>query len=237
MNATKVSKTAAKLQSTNNYELFVQSEFNRDLRPGGVESLKKSMKENGYIPAYPIHCVRGEGAKLTIKAGHHRFEAAKSLGIAVYYVISDDLAAIHNLERVANAWSIKDYIKSHARAGSESHLAILEYSGRTGISLGQCASLLAGECACSGNVVDKVKNGTYELKPNKHAEDVALLVCGLRDIGVKFYANAQLVAALSTVSFLDEFDCKVFLHRAATNLNLLIKQKTTWRLCRMPLGR
>lgn len=213
-----------KLQVTTNYEMFVQSEFNRDLR--GLDKLRKSMQKHGFIPAYPLHCVKGAGGKLVIKAGHHRYEVAKSLGIEIYYIISEDMAAIPELEESSNKWSMLDFVKSFARAGSEAHLAVMEYSSRTGISVGQAISLLGGECANSHNLQNKARNGTYEVKPNEHSAKVESVVIGLRGIGVKFYANAQLVAAVSTVCWLDEFDVKIFLHRAATHAHLLVKQSS-----------
>jgi len=213
-----------KLQSTSNYDLFVPSEFNRDLR--SLKALKESMKKHGYIAAHPLHCIKGPGGKLIIKAGHHRFETAKSLGIPIWYVVCDDQSEIPELEGTLREWSFKDYITSYARAGSADHLAIIEYTQRTGISHRQAASLLSGECATSGNVAKKVKRGGYSLKPNSHSEKLATIVTGLRDIGVPFYNNSNFVSALSSVSWLNEFDQKTFLHRSAGNLHLFVKQST-----------
>lgn len=217
-------KSVPKLQTTANHDLFVQSEFNRDLR--GLDALRKSMKKHGFIAAYPLHCIRGAGGKLVIKAGHHRYAVAKELGIPVFYVVSEDRATIPETEMASHAWTLNDYVKSYARAGSEAHLAITAYAERTGIKFSQAASLLGGECANSSNMTDRVKSGTFQLKEGGHAEKVAEVVIGLREIGVSFATNASLVGAISCVCWLPEFDTKKFLHRSAVNLHLFVKQST-----------
>jgi ParB-like nuclease domain len=217
-------KSLPKLQSTANHEQFVQSEFNRDLR--GLDALLKSMRKHGFIAAYPLHCTKGANGKLVIKAGHHRFEAAKTLGIPVYYVVSEDNASIAETEMTANVWNLNDYVKSYARSGSDSHLSIIEFSEKTGIKYGQAASLLAGNCADSHNVANKVKDGSYSTKDRLHADKVGSVVIALRDIGVAFANSSNMVGALSSVCWLVEFDAKKFIHRAATNTHLFVKQAT-----------
>jgi len=219
-----VNKSLPKLQYSANHEMFVESEFNRDTR--NLDSLTKSMKKHGYIAAYPLHCIRGVSGKLVIKAGHHRFKAAKQLGIPVYYVVSDDSATIPETEMASNAWSFVDFVKSYARSGSEPHIAITAFAERTGISFVQAASLLGGECANSHNMSPKVKSGTFEVKESTHTDKVAAVVVGLRGMGVPFAANRNMVGAISSVCWLDEFDIKKFLHRAANNLHLFVKQST-----------
>lgn len=70
----------AKLLSTKDYSRFELCQFNRSVAK--TKNLRDSMKEHGFIPAYPIHCTL-KGGKLQIKAGHHRFEVAQELGLAV----------------------------------------------------------------------------------------------------------------------------------------------------------
>ena len=215
---------AVKIQSTTNYEMFELCAFNRDVKK--LDNIKESMRKHGFIAAYPLHCSVGPRGKLFVKAGHHRLECARQLGIAVYYVVCDDEASVHDLERASRAWTYRDFVESHARAGSVSHTVIDEYSRRTGVSLKQATSMLGGESAASGNLQGRVKDGTYVLKDSFHAEKVGSVVMAVRSVGVAFAANANFVSAISSCCWLSEFNTDVFIHRVATNLHMMIKQST-----------
>ena len=65
------------LAVTNNSGKFELCSFNRDLDK--TQRIEESMKKHGYIPAYPIHCVKNGTGKFKIKAGHHRFYVARKL--------------------------------------------------------------------------------------------------------------------------------------------------------------
>ncbi len=214
----------ASLHATKNYRLFELCAFNRDVRKLGP--LRESMKQHGWIDAYPMHVVRNGDNKLKIKAGHHRFVVAQDLGIAVKYVVCDDTATIHELERGTRPWSMEDYLNSQCRLGSPAFLAIKEYSERTGIGYNQAASLLAGESASSGNQTRRVKDGTFDLGPQDHANAVAEIIVKCRDMKIPFAAHSNFVAAVSCVLRVPEFDAKTFIHRLSLNIGMAVKQAT-----------
>jgi hypothetical protein len=214
------------IHATKKYNLFDLSDFNRDISQKRVKQLMASFEKHGWIEAYPIHCVRGSDGRLKIKAGHHRFVAARALGIAVLYIVCDDEATLPELEKSNPAWSFIDYLKAYARVGSADHQAVLDYSERTGIGIGQSASLLAGECASSSNQSKRVKNGSYKLGPQDHANRVAYLVMSTKEIGVPFATHPLFVSAISCVSKIPEFNPQTFLQRLATMPSLATKQAT-----------
>lgn len=214
----------AKIQQTDNYEMFEVSVFNRDVKRIG--NLKESMKRNGYIPAYPLHCVRGGRGKLVVKAGHHRLESAKSLGLQVYYIVCEDGASIHELEKATNPWKFKDFILSHARAGSESHILISELHKKSGIAMSQITSMLSGGSANSHNSSDQAKDGNFVVKDIARTESVCDTVSRLRELGVKFATSQGMVGCLSNLTWVDEFEPDIFVHRVSVNLHMMIKQAT-----------
>jgi len=213
------------MHCTKNYSLFELCEFNRDLH--NLSTLKESMKQHGYIPAYPLHVVRNGNGKLKIKAGHHRFEAAKALGIGVYYVICEDTASVFQLEESGpGEWNFGDFFGGHVRKGEAAHLIVKEYSERTGIGLAQSAALLANESGSSGNQNKYVKAGTYETKDTAHAEKVASAIIGCRNLKVSFATLSNFVSAVGSICRLDEFDVSVFLKRIEVNPSMMRKQAT-----------
>ncbi len=215
---------SAKLTATKNYDLFDLTDFNRDVKK--IKKLEASMKKHGYIPAYPLHCTRKDNGRLSIKAGHHRFDVAKSLGLPVFYVVCEDTSEIPELEASTNYWKFNDYLVSHCRMGSKPHLLIAEYVKITGISPSQVASMLAGGSASSANQNKRVVSGTFEVKSTEHLDAVVRLVLGCKEMGIKFATQQVYVSALSAVTWLPEFDAATFLHRAAKNPGMCVKQAT-----------
>jgi len=215
---------SAKIQSTASYEIFEVCSFNRDVRK--LDSLIESMRKHGFIPAYPLHCRSGKRGKLLVKGGHHRLESAKRLKLPVFYVVTDDDCSVHELEKATRPWSYEDFVLSHARDGSSAHVAIMEFSKRTGISLGQATSMIGGESAVSRNLTAKAREGRLQIKDSSHAESVGKIVVSMKSSGVAFSTHVNLVSAISSVIYVKEFEPDVFCHRVATNMHMMVKQAT-----------
>lgn len=221
-NGSHKSDVTPKLQSTSNYGLFQQNTFNRDVQ--SIAKLVESMKKHGYIAAYPIHCIKDASGKLIIKAGHHRFEAARSLGLAVLYIVCEDAATVSELERATRPWSVADYVMSHARSGLVDFISLIDFSERTGIGFSQAAAMLSGGSAHSHHCGAKLKSGEFRIKNTEHAEKVGRVVTSLRSMQIQVKNIAAFVGALSMCIWLDEFDVDVFLSRVACNPGMFIKQ-------------
>ena len=65
---------------------------NRKENPGHIESLAESMRQNGYLPEYPIIAFRTDGIptlptdkEYVIACGHHRRKAAIAAGIDMIF--------------------------------------------------------------------------------------------------------------------------------------------------------
>jgi hypothetical protein len=210
-----MSQKAPTLQSTKEYSRFELCQFNRNIQK--TKFLKESMQKHGFIPAYPIHCERGPGNRLRIKAGHHRFEVAQELGISVYYVISDDSAGIAELEWATNKWTIKNYLESYSRCGMADYVKLAEYVERTQIPLSLAISMLGGECASSGNLLNRFKLGKFVITGEAHAEMVAdiVLFCSRKGIRSR---DVIFIQSLSRCLFTPEFNAESFKAKAKINV-------------------
>ena len=211
-----------KLNETTNYDLFDLHEFNRDVKK--LKFLEQSMKLHGYIAAYPLHVQKSGGGKLKIKGGHHRFIIARKLGIPVYYVICDDDATIHQLEKATNTWSLMDYLASWCRVGKEDYIEVRNYCTRTGISLSLASSMFFGNQAGSGNFNDAFKAGNFRIKDRKHARDVEGIVIHMKNCGVDCYNAHLLVQAVSRVLYVSEFDVETFKLKVKSHSHMITKQ-------------
>lgn len=210
-----------KLMTTKDYSRFELCQFNRNVTK--TKNLRESMKQYGFIPAYPIHCV-AKGSRLLIKAGHHRFEVAQELGIPVFYVVSEDAATIHELEKATTRWSVTDYLESHVRCGSEDYKKLKEYHDETGIPLQMCVSILGGESAGSSNKMQQFKDGAFRILGQQHADDIKRIVCHCQSLGIN--VNQNFVNALSRCLRVEEFSIETFLTRATSNKNDFRKCRT-----------
>lgn len=211
-----------RLMSTKDYSKFELCQFNRSVLK--KKNLLSSMKEHGFIPAYPIHCVKTDEKRLQIKGGHHRFECAQDLGIAVFYVVSDDDASIHELEKATNRWAVADYMESHIRCGVPGYDRVKAYHEETGITLNMCISILGGETASSGNLMQKFKDGAFVIRGEQHAAEIREAVLCCRDAGIQI--DQMFVQSISRCLRVDSFSLDTFKVRATTNVGMFYKCRT-----------
>jgi hypothetical protein len=189
---------------TNNYSKFDMMGFNRDV--GSTKKLENSMIEHGFLDACPLHVVRNGGGRLLIKQGHHRFVAAKNLGIPVKYVESKDNVSIAKLEETTRRWSMNDYLTSFCRLGNQEYVQVRKYCDETGISVAPAIALLGGHSAGTANFHAAFKDGSYKINhKSKHADNVKELVLFCKYKGLKFYNTNLLVSAFSKLLWVEEF--------------------------------
>jgi hypothetical protein len=214
------------IHESKNYDQFELLPFNRSVKK--TAKLEQSMREEGFITAYPLHCVKNGNGKLKIKSGHHRFYVARKLGIPAKYVVCDDNASIYKLEGATVPWSLMDYCTSHELSGKAEYQRLLEYHAWTGIPINMCAALLMGYTAKgAGGHTKSVKEGTYKVNNNStYAYSVAEIVLHCKKEGIIFAINNLFVNALSRVVWVNDFDVAVFKEKISRYTELMKKQAT-----------
>lgn len=201
---------AAKLQSTKDYSLFRMTPFNRDL--GSLKKLIASMRNHGWIDAYPMHVVREDG-HLTIKGGHHRFEAAKTLGIPVKYVVCSDEASIFSLEDGSRQWRLADYLAAYVKAGYEEYNYVVEFMEYSGFPMNISIGLLSNQVTGSSNVRAKFIRGDFEVTTIDFAYEVAIVAMKVKNLNLEFATHSNFVKALAMTMKVPGFDTKAFMKR------------------------
>ena len=207
---------------TNNYGRFELHDFNRNI--GRIKYLEESMRKHGWIDAYPMHVVRNGNGKLKIKAGHHRFHVARTLGIPVKYVESADNASIHELEKATSPWVMSDYLYSFCRMGKPAYLKVKEYHEATGIGLNSCISMLGGNSAGTHNFDESFKSGSFQIKDTAHAGIVADIIMHCKKCGIKWATHDLFVRAVSRIAWAEGFDPSILKHKIGTFPYLIEKQ-------------
>lgn len=203
-----------KIAKTSDYSQFAFSAENRPLNTAHPKfrRLVESMKKHGWLPSFPMTVTRDGAGKYIIIDGQNRFTAAKSLKIPVLFVCCDafneiNVSALNDTQR---AWSMVDHVGSRAEQGDSNYVYLLEFVKRTGIPVRQAASLLWGNVADAGNVLNALKAGGFEVREVEYAERVAAVVCAV----AKFRSwahNTSFISALSKVMRIEEFNDALFI--------------------------
>lgn len=215
---------ATQIRQSFDYEKFELHEFNRDVKK--TKDLEASMREYGWISAYPMHVLKNGNGKYKIKAGHHRFTVAQKLGIPVKYVVCEDDIPIQRLEKTTVPWSVQNYHESFVRNGNPHYVAVEKYCEITGIGLSNAISLLAGETAGSNNKLNQFKAGTYKIGDRFHADVVGDIIIYLTNIGVKHSTQNLFVQAVSRCCRVSQFSVQQFKRKAKSFKALFERQAT-----------
>ncbi len=142
------------VRETKNYDLFQFSKTNREISKGHVRKIKKSMESRGFIPHQHI-TVDPNGV---IIDGQHRFEAAKDLGLSIYYSVytenySDEL--VRSLNITSKNWGLEDYVHNFCQKGYEDYHKYQDFVKRYEFPYGVPAYML-------GMSLPDVKKGSLE---------------------------------------------------------------------------
>jgi hypothetical protein len=155
---------------TYDYALFSHIEGNRNIEPRNVERLKASMQEK-YLPV-PIVC----NELMQIIDGQNREEAARSLGLPIYYMVVPGLRKedVIRLNVNRSNWSSETYLKAYIEDGLEDYILLQDFKKKYKFPLGECICMLSGGTAQkSGDQTRIFQAGKFRIKNYKKAIEAA----------------------------------------------------------------
>lgn len=189
-----------KIYLTQDYGIFRKKKGNRDINPGLVNKLYRSILDHGYYEVSILIV----GDNMTLLDGQHRIEALKRIKQdtgAVYkvkYQVSrefDDLKKIISWQRDRSAWSTMDYAVSYAEMGNDHYRVYLDFRTKYKLNHTIGALLLAGRSSEGGNNPQHFKIGRFQVDDYSRAEDWALRLQSLSEY-YTFSHNRSFVRAL-----------------------------------------
>ena len=124
-------KVIGNVYETKSYDEFHRLKDNRDVLENRIGKLIASMSER-YI-CNPIIV----NEKMQVIDGQGRFEARKSLGLPIHYIIvpgttSDDCRRMNKYNSI---WTVLDFAKSYAKKGLKSYQLLLRACKMTGLPI------------------------------------------------------------------------------------------------------
>lgn len=145
------------MESTKKYSIFNKHDGNRVLVEKNVKALMKSISCENLLHLRPILVDKD----MNIIDGQHRLEAAKRLGLEIFYQIEESIddSAIYLLNNNQLKWSSIDYLNYYCAQGNPHYLKMRNFMQKSNVTLSIAFSLLGP--AQSGRYLNEFKGGKF----------------------------------------------------------------------------
>jgi len=149
------------VEQTKDYDVFLKHKCNRPVDESAVERLMNSIQKRNRLSSKPI-CVDPD---FCIIDGQHRLEAAKRLGIPIYYV-QEDFCSDDMLQMNANQknWLITDYLNFYSKTKGhpryDDYVKLKEFMDTEKVTVSIAVQLLNSDR--SSEFFRKFKDGIYQ---------------------------------------------------------------------------
>lgn len=170
------------LRQTSNYGCFTYNAEQRPVDPNHVKNIMESMGLFGFLPSKPVQCMH-DGKRMIIIDGHHRFVAAKNLGIPVFYVVepqchAESMSRVNGLQK---PWLLKNFLDQYVKRDIPAYKELAAYH-ELGFPIIQAAKMLEGLSGCatgSGKLSStgkSIREGTFQIKTREKIEIIASFI-------------------------------------------------------------
>ena len=157
--------------------------------------------------------------KMQVIDGQHRLEAAKALGIPMFYVVDkeSELEDIVRLNNSQKSWILEDYVNYHASDGVKFFVDIVNLAKKLDITINHLVRYLG---ISGGSSWKKMKDGSYEFdleKTGKELQEKLAFIDGIlkfieeKTIGNKKYLKSMAITkGLLTLMNSSMFNADIF---------------------------
>jgi hypothetical protein len=187
-----------------------------------VRKIAASMKRVGFLPSKPVQVCKN-GRRFGIIDGHHRFSAAKLLGIPFYYVEEpfEHSELIGEENSLVRKWSNKSFVNLYASRGNR-HFQIVSKWLQKGYSISNVISLLCGKNSITGgNGLTAIADGSFTVKTESLIQAVDDFISPLVSIcpalRLRYYMDA-----INMLSRVEECDLELLSKRIKANPTMIV---------------
>lgn len=184
-------KIIGHVYETYDYDKFKKLLGNRDVKH--ASAIEQSVKENGQL-TIPIIC----NEKMQIIDGQNRFDAWKSAGLPIFYIICEGygIEQCIAMNTTAQNWSVADYINCYADYGYSDYATLKqlesEYQERLSATVVRCAAY--GSLATSPLGI--IKRGKFKLGKSEQEIRKELDYLMMFEIPKSIRGNAKLLYSI-----------------------------------------
>lgn len=178
------------IYETSDYDQFKQISSNREVNMKHVRELAADIQVINLLDVSPIIC----NDRMEIIDGQHRLEAAKLLGLPIFYLIKKELTDDHigHLNRNQKNWSVLDYITFYTLKKRPGFDVLSRFMRKHDLEWSIALMLLSGrQSTARKNVIA----GTVDVSELEQAERIMGYVQELAPYG-SFARGAKCITAL-----------------------------------------
>jgi len=191
-----------------------------------ISSLKKSMKESGFMQSQPI--IVNEA--MNIVDGHHRFVSAKELGIPLFYkVVPDaDLYKYAKATSVVKRWTSNDWAEYHADSGDDDFIKLRGLMIEFDLRLTVAVPLAEGTSTRDrSSTVVKMRDKKMKVASWGDAFKRAKMLREVRSISAKTASYASYQNAWVSVSRHEKYNHQHFMNKLRRYVSFIREEPTT----------
>jgi hypothetical protein len=156
-----------RIQSTNQYQLFGNISSNREVDKKHVKRLAIAISENNLLHLNPIIV----NADMQVIDGQHRLQAAKMLGLPIYYVQDSNVSKgqIAALNTNQKNWATMDYVNFWTVEKSPGFKELAKFINRSKLPVSAAVNLLAEDTA---GALKYMREGSVDISNMEMANEI-----------------------------------------------------------------
>ncbi len=200
---------------TKNYDQFKVTDINRadGVKHEHVRKLSASIAARNYLHMKPITV----NTDMEVLDGQHRLQAAKYLGVDIYYVIDREIQRedIVTLNINNKLWSLNDYLNAWVKLGNQQYINFDNFMKDKNLSIHEALALcrIIGRYQKddfkSGRLVFDKKN-VYE----KHSKIINIIQAFTEVLSNKTFLNkGKFIRALTAFVYAPNYNEEIFLDK------------------------
>lgn len=208
------------IERTKKYDVFSHGDEQREMKRGHVTQLKKSMKIYGFLASKPVSVYIDDQGRHVVIDGHHRLEAAKSIGIPVVYMVvkESEKNSMMKQNELMLKWNFNNFCQAWAAKGRADYIRLIAYSSI--IPIRMAASMLYGYSSHGGDSLSNaIKDGTFEIRTTRVIDALLSLIAHIGETD-EVVTSRAFAACFSKAMLVDEF--------SPTQLRLRIEANPKW---------
>jgi hypothetical protein len=205
------------IHTTKDYGQFKRLSGNRSVNKLHVDRIKKSMSTNYLFTAILVN------GNFEILDGQHRFEAIKELNLPLNYIVVDQtidpLQYVQTINQNVRAWSADSFEQAYCELGYDHYIKYRQFKKKYGFGHNECMAILTGANTSGSHVFNLFKSGSFKITHLKDAEEIANMICSLKDLYDGYKRRSFIFAILQLLDkkdfIFDEFRQKLSLNPSA----------------------
>ncbi len=204
----------SQIQKTLDYSIFKRMEGNRHLDRYHLKKLTAAIKSDNQLDVHPIIVNKD----FHVIDGQHRLEAAKSLGLEIFFIQSETVSDLHVIHGNVNqkSFEVDNYIDYFAiKEKNQVYVRLKHMLSTTGLKPKALLTLLLG--VVSLNILEFLKTGKFQFPVGDNQEPILdfffSFMSYVKDKRIKplgMFTNHKFTRAIRWLYNTDGFDSKVF---------------------------